>query len=97
MADTLTGAHRAAAAPRAAGNNRLNPDILATLIDHYLGALARDRIDNLGSSGQLAGRARTLIRQFHRYQEMILRFTTDLTVSWTSNQAERDVRPAKIV
>ncbi len=27
---------------------------------------------------------------------MILRFTTDLAVGFTSNQAERDVRPVKI-
>jgi transposase len=27
---------------------------------------------------------------------MILRFATDLSVNWTNNQAERDVRPVKI-
>ena len=27
---------------------------------------------------------------------MVLRFATDLAVGFTSNQAERDVRPAKI-
>src|SRR5664279_4993132 len=72
------------------------PEILATLINHYLGALAKGNSDNLGLRSELAGRARTLIRRFRRYQDMILRFATDLAVSWTNNQAERDVRPVKI-
>jgi transposase len=96
MADTLTAANKAAGAARAQGLDRLDPEILATLINHYLGALAKGNSDNLGQRSELAGRARTLIRRFRRYQDMILRFATDLTVSWTNNQAERDVRPVKI-
>lgn len=96
MADTLTAANRAACQARTEGRDRLEPDVLATLINHYLGALAKGATDNLGHSGELASKARTLIRRFRRYQDMILRFATDLTVSWTNNQAERDVRPVKI-
>ena len=96
MADTLTAANQAACRARSEGRDRLDPDTLATVINHYLGALAKGTTDNLGQSGELAGKARTLIRRFRRYQDMILRFATDLSVSWTNNQAERDVRPVKI-
>ena len=96
MADTLTAAHQAACLARSVGRDRLDPDTLATVINHYLGALAKGTTDNLGQRGELAGKARTLIRRFRRYQDMILRFATDLSVSWTNNQAERDVRPVKI-
>jgi len=96
MADTLTAANRAACQARSEGRDRLDPDTLATVINHYLGALAKGTTDNLGQTGELAGKARTLIRRFRRYQDMILRFATDLSVSWTNNQAERDVRPVKI-
>ena len=96
MADTLTAAHRAAVAARTAGQDRLDDTTLATLLNHYLGALALGRTDNLGDNSELARAARTLLRRFHRYQDMILRFTTDLAVPFTNNQAERDLRPVKI-
>jgi transposase len=96
MADTLTAANKAACQAREQGRDRLDEQTLATLMNHYLGALAKGRTDNLGRTGEVADKARTLIRRFHRYQDMILRYTTDLAVPWTNNQAERDVRPVKI-
>ena len=96
MAHTLTAANTAAHQARSEGRDHLDPDTLATLINHYLGALAKGTTDNLGHRSELADKARTLIRRFRRYQDMILRFTTDLAVPWTNNQAERDVRPVKI-
>src|SRR5450755_3075809 len=96
MADTLTTANQAACLARSEGRDRLDPDTLATVINHYLGALAKGTTDNLDHTGELADKARTLIRRFRRYQDMILRFATDLSVPWTNNQAERDVRPVKI-
>ena len=96
MADTLTAAHRAACQARAEGRDRLDAQTLATLLNHYLGALSKGASDNLGRTGELPDRARTLIRRFRRYQDMILRFATDLTVPFTNNEAERSVRPVKI-
>lgn len=96
MADTLTQAHRDACHAREQGHDRLDPDTLATLLNQYLGALSKGTTDNLGVPGELAAKARTLIRRFRRYQDMILRFATDLTVPRTNNQAERDIRPVKI-
>ena len=40
MADTLTAAHQAAASRPRRGRDRLDPDVLATIRNHYLGALA---------------------------------------------------------
>jgi hypothetical protein len=37
-----------------------------------------------------------LARRFRDHQDIILRFATDLAVGFTSNQAERDVRPVKV-
>jgi len=96
MADTLTGAHRAAQAARAAGAHRLDPATVATLLNHYLGALAKGTTDNRGQHSELATRARTLISRFRRFQDMILRFGTDLTVPFTNNEAERSIRPVKV-
>jgi transposase len=87
MADTLTAANTAACIARSEGRDRLDPDTLAAVINHYLGALAKGAADNLGQTGELADKARTLIRRFRRYQDMILRFATDLSVSWTNDWA----------
>ena len=38
----------------------------------------------------------TLARRFRDHDGMILRFATNLAVGFTSNQAERDVRPVKV-
>ena len=96
MAHTLTTANTAAHHARATGATQLDPDTLNTLLNHYLGALAKGHTDNHAQPGNLAAKARTLIRRFHRYQDMILRFVTDLSVPFTNNQAERDIRPVKI-
>ena len=37
-----------------------------------------------------------LARRFRDHEDMILRFAVDLTVGFTSNQAERDIRPVKV-
>jgi transposase len=45
---------------------------------------------------ELAAKARTLIQRFRRYEDMILRFATDLSVPFTNNEAERALRPVKV-
>ncbi|KQM01755.1 transposase [Frankia sp. CpI1-P] len=96
LATTLLDAHHAATAARAAGHHALDPAIFAEIRNHHLGALARGETDNQGKRSPLAQDARTLIRRFRRYEDMILRFATDLTVPFSNNLAERDVRPVKI-
>jgi transposase len=96
MADTLIDAHHAAHAAQEHGADALDPVTLARIRNHYLGALARGRDDNQGKQTALSTDARALIRRFHRFEDMILRFATDLTVPFTNNEAERAVRPVKV-
>jgi transposase len=96
MATTLCEANAAAHAARAAGLEALEPHVLARIRNRYLGALARGRNDNLGKRGPLADAARTLLGRFERQEDMILRFTADLAVPFSNNQAERDQRPVKV-
>jgi transposase len=96
MANTLIDAHHAARDASERGASALDTAVLAGIRNHYRGALARGRDDNHGKRGLLATDARTLIRRFHRFEDMILRFATDLTVPFTNNVAERAVRPVKV-
>ncbi len=96
MADTLLEANRLASAARDTGREELTADELRTIHRLYTGALARSRQDNRNKNTELARHARTLAKRFEEHREVILRFTTDLTVPFTNNQAERDIRPAKV-
>ena len=94
MADTLLEAHHGATDARTRGAETLDDAVLARIRNHYHGALARGRADNQGKRGPLAADARTLVARFTRFEDMILRFATDL-VPFT-NEAERAVRPVKV-
>jgi transposase len=96
MANTLLEAHHAARTAREQGASALDAADLARIRNLYHGALARGHDDNQGKRGVLAVDARALIRRFHRWEDMILRFATDLTVPFTNNEAERAVRPVKV-
>jgi transposase len=96
MAGALTDACHAAQTARAAGDTVLDPATLADLRNRYLGALVHGSDENRGKASRLARDARTLINRFRRYEDMILRFATDLTVPFTNNEAERTLRPVKI-
>jgi transposase len=96
MATTLLDANRAAHQARERGADRLEEATLRKIRNHYLGALARGDTDNHGEHTTLADKARTLIARFRRYEDMILRFATDLSVPFTNNEAERSCRPVKV-
>jgi len=96
MADLLIHANAAATAARAAGPPRLPDDQLAEISAWYRGAVAKGITDNQHKRSQIAGDGLRLARRFRGHQDMILRFATDLAVGFTSNQAERDVRPVKV-
>ena len=96
MADLLIHANAAATTARAAGRQHLDDAELAEISAWYRGAVAKGITDNQGKRRQAARDGLRLARRFRGPQDMILRFTTDLAVGFTSNQAERDVRPVKI-
>ena len=95
IADTLTDAHRHATAARAAGGDTLNEQALTQIRNHYRGAAALGTI-NTARDGPPARDALRLARRFRDHETMILRFVADLTMPWTNNQAERDLRPVKV-
>jgi transposase len=96
MADLLLDANARAAAARAAGYASLSEADLAGIRSWYRGAVAKGIADNQGKRAQAAQDGARLARRFRDHEDMILRFTTDLAVGFTSNQAERDVRPVKV-
>jgi transposase len=54
------------------------------------------RTEHLDDDRPGARKARLLLEAFREREDDFLRFTTDLRIPPTSNQAERDLRPAKI-
>jgi transposase len=96
MADLLIDANKKATAARAAGQASLPEDQLAEIRSWYRGAVAKGITDNQGKRSKTGKDGLRLARRFRDHQDMILRFATDLTVGFTSNQAERDVRPVKV-
>jgi transposase len=96
MADLLIDANAAATAARAAGHPRLTQEQMARINAWYRGAVAKGITDNQGKRRKTAKDGPRLARRFRDNQDMILRFIADLAVGFTSNQAERDIRPVKV-
>ena len=96
MADLLIEANKMATAARAAGQPRLTDDQLARIRSWYRGAVAKGITGNQGKRSTIGKDGLRLAKRFRDHPDMILRFTTDLAVGFTSNQAERDIRPVKV-
>jgi transposase len=96
MADLLVFANKQAGAARAAGARALSAEALDTIVSWYRGAVATGIAVNQRRRTPAARDGLRLARRFGRHEAMILRFATDLTVAFTNNQAERDVRPVKV-
>ena len=94
MANLLIHANAAATAARAAGA-RLAEEQMAG--DHRLvpRRRCRRRRRQQWKRRKTAKDGLRLARRFRDNQDVTLRFATDLAVGFTSNQAERDVRPSR--
>lgn len=97
IADALRGLIHQANLDRAAGAARLDPEIAAGLIDRIRQGRAVGLSDTCRRGNRPGeAKARGLLEVLRDREADVLRFTTDLTIPPTSNQAERDLRPAKI-
>jgi transposase len=96
MAAVLLEASAAAGAARAAGNTRLSDDQQRDIRARYRAAVSGGIDTNYGRGTRTRRDGWTLAMRFGSHEDMILRFTTDLAAGFTSNQAERDIRPVKV-
>ncbi|QOC91767.1 IS66 family transposase [Micromonospora craniellae] len=96
MATTLLAAKKTTEQAVAAGRDSLSNDEISHLRACHAGALAYGREQNPPDRDGKLSRAGTLIERFATHRDMILRFTVDLAVPFTNNQAERDLRPVKL-
>lgn len=96
MAAVLHDALQSTRAARAREDGQLSDLEQARIRAAYRAALAGGIEANRGRKGMLATDALSLAMRFGRHEDMILRFITDLAIPFTNNQAERDLRPAKV-
>lgn len=93
----LVDAHAEVQAARARGQTALDPGRLAELRQRYDRAVATGIIHNRHRDWDGGGNhpAFTLATWLSGYAEQVWHFTTHVEVDWTSNAAERGVKPAK--
>ncbi|MEV0217842.1 IS66 family transposase [Micromonospora sp. NPDC050695] len=96
MAGTLLMAKQLTEQAVAAGRTALTADEAGHIRACYAGAVAYGREQNPPDRDGKLPRAGTLVERFATHRDMILRFTVDLAVPFTNNQAERDLRPVKL-
>jgi transposase len=93
MADLLVQANGHASQARAAGTDRLDGDVLAGLLERYRALAAEGLASNQRRHTRAARDARRVARRFRDYEDLILRFVTDLAVTEFTNYAVVAVMP----
>jgi transposase len=96
MATTLVMALRETRTAQAAGVEALPADRLMLLRSAYAGAIAVMREDNRATKTPLQERGWSLANRFDTHRDMILAFLHNLSIPFTNNAAEREVRPVKV-
>jgi transposase len=96
LARVLLDANAAAAAARAAGRPCLSGGQQHQIRARYRAAVTDGIAANQDRRTPARRDGLTLAMRFGAREDMILRFTTDLAIGFTSNQAERDLRPVKV-
>jgi hypothetical protein len=97
VADVLKEAHTAVEAAKARGDGALDPGLLAGLRGRYDAAvefgIAHNRLRDWDGDGNHPGYK--LAAWLKAYADQVRAFTRHLSVDWTSNAAERGIKPAK--
>jgi transposase len=96
MATTLLMALRETRTAHTAGDKALPDDRLALLRSAYAGAIAVMRDDNRAARTPLQERGFSLANRFDTHRDMILAFLHNLSIPFTNNAAEREIRPVKV-
>ncbi len=96
MANTLVMALRETRTAHNAGEKALPDDRLAFLRSAYAGAVAVMRDDNRPATTPLQERGLSLANRFDTHRDMILAFLHNLSIPFTNNAAEREIRPVKV-
>ena len=93
--EALQGLIRAASTARPAGLAALPADVAAPLVKAFRHGVILGPGQVKKAPGRKQQPCRDLLECLRDRQDDVLRFTTDLRIPPTSNQAERDLRPAK--
>jgi transposase len=97
MATVLIGARDAACAARQAGQPALDPEVPGGLITRCRQLAATGLTANIYRRTATARDARRIARRFLTFEDTILRFATRPGLDiFTSNEAERTIRPVKV-
>jgi transposase len=100
MIDLLVEARDAVEKAKSEGKDRLDPSVLHSIRVRY-GTLvnkgwAANPAPEVGKRSGYTKKAANLLARLDGQRHDVLRFTTDFTVGFTNNQAERDVRMVKV-
>jgi transposase len=93
--DALHALNQAAHDARAAGKSQIPRRQRKRLIDNWHQAILCGIADHPQRTGRKQSKTRNLLLRLHNRDEQVLLFARDLTVPYSNNQAERDLRPVK--
>jgi transposase len=91
----LLGLNTAAHHARDQGLNQIPPEVADPLHDRWRQAILCGLAGHRPVPGRKQSKTRNLLVRLRDRDEQVLRYARDLTVPFTNNQAERDLRPAK--
>lgn len=93
--DALHGLNTAAHTARAAGHDNIPSEIAGPLLDNWRHTILCGLAANPRRDGRKQTKTRNLLERLRDRDEQVLRYARDLSVPFTNNQAERDLRPVK--